>query len=196
MTMTKKLMFAVLGASLLAAACGPAALPAEPTGEPGTVYTPAPTLTPAPTDDLQAQQGVRPIENGPVVDDRAGVETGDGDRTDLDAARVAPQPADANLTRDQVYLDVMEALTLESAPPQYRLRLAGSLPSPCHALRVVVNEPDAIGRIQVEAYSVADPNMVCTAVLQPFSVSIPIELPRDGTFEVRVNGQEIGELTR
>ncbi len=190
--MTRQFVFAALCASLLVAACSPVAVPTDPP----SVYTPAPTLTPAPSEDLQAQQGVRPDENGPVVDNGSANETGGGDMSDLDPSLVAPQPEDANLTRDQVYLDEMEALTLESAPPQYQIRLAGSLPTPCHALRVMVNEPDAIGRIQVEVYSVADPNMICTAVLQPFAVTVPVELPGPGTFPVRVNGQEIGELTR
>ena len=58
----------------------------------------------------------------------------------------APQPGDAALIRGEVFLDSAQLLIRESYPPQVTLTLAGSLPTPCHQLRVAVAAPDAQGR--------------------------------------------------
>ena len=54
--------------------------------------------------------------------------------------------------------------------------------------------PDDQNRINVEIYSVTDPDMICTQVLQPFTQSIDLEIPASGTYTVLLNGQKVGDL--
>lgn len=105
-----------------------------------------------------------------------------------------PQPGDENLARGEAFIDQAEIVTLESFPPQFRLKLSGTLPTPCHQLRVVVSEPDAQERIDVEVYSVVDPNQACIQVVEPFEANIPIGSFTSGEYTVLVNGEQVGEI--
>lgn len=107
----------------------------------------------------------------------------------------APQPGDKALQTGEVYLDVMDVLTLESFPPQFVLRLEGSLPTPCHQMRVQVTPPDADGQIQIEVFSLVDPAAICTQVLQGFEASVPLTSLPSGTFTVVVNDIEAAEIS-
>jgi len=82
----------------------------------------------------------------------------------------------------------------KSHPPQIMLVLRGSLPTPCHHLRVAVNAPDAANRITIEVYSVVDPNRVCVQVLAPLDANIPLGSFAAGHYSVWVNGEQIGEF--
>ena len=106
-----------------------------------------------------------------------------------------PAPGDENLKRGEAFIDSADILTLESFPLQFMLHLEGSLPTPCHQLRVEVGEPDAQNRIDVEVYSVSDPDEVCIQVLQSFEENIPLGSFPSGTYAVYVNGEKVGEFT-
>ena len=83
---------------------------------------------------------------------------------------------------------------MESYPVQIMLALKGSLPTPCNQLRVVDNPPDKQNRIQVEVYSVLDPEQMCAQVLEPFEANIGLgSFPR-GHYSVWVNGEMVGEF--
>lgn len=107
-----------------------------------------------------------------------------------------PQPGDAKLTRDQVYLDLESSSVVvrESFPPQVSMILAGTLSDPCHQLRVVVSPPNAQKEINLDVYSLFDPTMMCIMVIKPFSVTIALGTYSGGHFTVFVNGQLIGEF--
>lgn len=107
------------------------------------------------------------------------------------------QPGDANLEVGSVFLNLAESdiLLLESYPVQVKLVLRGDLPTPCNQLRVKVSEPDAQNRIQVEVYSVIDPNVICIQVIQPFETQITLGSFTSGKFTVYVNGEYLGEFT-
>jgi hypothetical protein len=106
----------------------------------------------------------------------------------------APQPADSSLNRGEVFLDEKGLLIRESYPPQISLFLSGNLPTPCNELRVQMGEPDEKNNIQVEAYSVVDPNMMCTQVLKPFRASFDLGTFPGGHYSVYVNGELAGEF--
>lgn len=106
----------------------------------------------------------------------------------------APRPGDDKLTRGGVYLDSTDLLVMESYPPQFMLMLKGNLPTPCHELRVVSSEPDAENRINLEVYSVADPDAVCIMVLQPFEQNIPLGSFPPGHYTIWVNGEQAAEF--
>lgn len=106
----------------------------------------------------------------------------------------APLPEDAKLESDTAYLDSSELQTVSTFPPEYLLVLSGSLPTPCHALRVKIDPPDEKNNLNIEVYSVADPNMVCAQVIQSFEASIPLKNLIPGRYVVWLNGEKIAEI--
>ena len=107
-----------------------------------------------------------------------------------------PQPGDDQLQRDQVYLNIENSslLVRESMPVQVSVTLDGNLSDPCHQLRVVVSQPNAQREINLDVYSVFDPNMMCIMVIKPFEVTIPLGSFIGGHFTVFINGQRLGEF--
>lgn len=106
----------------------------------------------------------------------------------------APKPADAGLLRSEAYLETSELRVMESYPLQFALILKGSLPTPCHHLRAAVSPPDAENRINVEVYSVANPDEICIQILQPFEASIPLGSFPAGRYTLWVNGNQVAEF--
>lgn len=186
-----------LATALCLSACAPATLPA-----PEAVFTqmPTPTAQPLPT------EGPKDMTTPDVANDSAGAlpQEGSGNSNDnppytlLEAAQVAPQPDEAKLDHGPVFLDASEVISLEGvAAAQPALHFTGSLPDPCHALRVNVAAPDASNDIQVEVYSVVlNPDMMCAQVLVPFEVTVPVTDLSAGTYRILVNDQEVGTLTK
>ena len=106
----------------------------------------------------------------------------------------APQPEDENLVRGEIFLQETGLVIRESFPPQVLLTLRGNLPTPCHALRALLNPPDGENKIIVEAYSVVDPDRMCTQVLHPFEESLDLGTYPSGHYVVWVNGEMAGEF--
>lgn len=105
-----------------------------------------------------------------------------------------PLESDAALQRGDVFIDSTDLLILESYPVQINLVLQGNLPTPCHQLRIVANQPDEDNRILVEVYSVADPETVCIQILEAFEVTYRLGSFPSGSYTVLVNGEEIGKF--
>jgi hypothetical protein len=106
----------------------------------------------------------------------------------------ATQPGDASLTRAEALLDSSSVKAMESQPVQFNLSLQGSLPSPCHQLRVDIAPPDGTNTIHVNLFSMFDPNAVCAQVLQPFDIAILLGRFPHGHFYVKVNGTLAAEF--
>ena len=106
----------------------------------------------------------------------------------------APRTGDDQLLRGEIYLDSTDILAMESFPVQYSLRLKGNLPSPCHDLRAVYNPADASNTISIEVYSVAEPDAVCAAMLQPFEQSIYLGSFTAGHYTIWVNEKLVAEF--
>lgn len=108
-----------------------------------------------------------------------------------------PQPGDDQQKRDQVFLDAESSRVVigESQPAEVDLILNGNLSDPCHQLRVLVSPSNANREINLDVYSLADPNVVCITVLKPFSATIPLgSYFYGGHFTIYVNGQLVGEF--
>ncbi|HLE52366.1 MAG TPA: hypothetical protein VI755_09895 [Anaerolineales bacterium] len=105
-----------------------------------------------------------------------------------------PAVGDENLVRGEVFIEEQEVIVLESFPPQFMLKLSGALPTPCHQLRVKVNDPNPQNQVQVEVYSLAKPDEICIQVLKPFEESIPLGSYTSGKYEVLVNGKQAGVI--
>lgn len=168
--LTKKIVLFGLTLGLWVAACSPLAVPAaDPDAPKAAPDTEAPAAAPSP------------------------VSEGDAANAAVDA--YAPQAGDAALTRGPAFVDEQTLVVRESAPPQYSLELVGSLPSPCHQLRVAVGQPQADGTLKIEVYTVVDPNQMCAQVLKDFKASVPLSPPPAGqTYTVLVNDAPAGEL--
>ena len=106
----------------------------------------------------------------------------------------APLPSDEGMTRGEAYLDDVELLTLESYPPQFMLNIKGNLPNGCYQLRVAASEPDAENKVNVEIYSIADPDQICAQALAPFEVSYPLGTYPSGTYSLWVNGEKVADF--
>ena len=106
----------------------------------------------------------------------------------------APQPGDGTLTRASAFINSADLLFMESFPVQVALILRGNLPTPCHSLRAVIHAPDQNNNIEVEIYSIADPNKVCEQVLQSFEASIPLGAFPSSHYTVWVNDDKVGEF--
>ena len=197
MAMKHHLTLLGLASAVCLSACAPATLPA-----PEAVFTqmPTPTAHPLPTegpkdmttpDTSGNQQEVLP-QSG------SGDSSGNPPYNLLEAAQVAPQPGEAALDRGPVFLDTSEVVSLEGvAAAQSALHFTGSLPDPCHSLRVNVAAPDASHDIQVDVYSVVlNPDMMCAQVLVPFEVTVPFSDLSAGTYRILVNDQEVGSITK
>jgi hypothetical protein len=106
----------------------------------------------------------------------------------------APQPGDENLTRGNVFIQEMDILIRESFPPQIALSLSGELPTPCHQLRIQVNDPDAENRINVEVFTVVNPDLACIQVVEPFEANVNLGSFPAGHYSVWVNDELAGEF--
>jgi hypothetical protein len=106
----------------------------------------------------------------------------------------AEEPASGNWMRGNVYVDFADILTRESMPPQYALVLQGNLPTPCHQLQVEVSEPNAENRIDVNAYSLVDADVMCLQVLQAFEETVTIGVLPAGNYSLWLNGEMVGEF--
>ena len=106
----------------------------------------------------------------------------------------APQPGDEDLVRGEVEVETTDILTLESFPPQYMLHVAGWKGNPCQQLRVVVSDPDDQNRIDVEIYTLIEPDAVCIQVLESLDINVPLGSFESGEYTVWVNGTQAGAI--
>lgn len=106
----------------------------------------------------------------------------------------APSPGDEDKIQGEVFSEGMDVRKLEGDSNEYLLDLNGSLPTPCHELRIVILPPNEEARIDVDVYSLLSPMSVCTQVLEPFEASVSLGTYTGGAYIVSVNGEKIGEI--
>ncbi len=114
----------------------------------------------------------------------------------IPASGYEPQSGDASLKRDKVSLDLStsQLVVTASDPAQAKASLTGSMSDPCHSLRVVVTRADANNTINLEVYSLVDPNTACVTKIEPFTASIPLGSYSTGRYTVMVNGESLGQF--
>jgi hypothetical protein len=105
-----------------------------------------------------------------------------------------PSAGDDDQVRGEVFLESADIVELEGGRPGFGLRISGALPTPCHELRVVIAKPDDTNTIQVEIYSLIDPDEICIQVLEPLEATIPLGDYPSGAYQVVTNGVEIGKI--
>jgi hypothetical protein len=104
------------------------------------------------------------------------------------------KPDDAKLVRQKAFVQESDVVIRESYPPQISVNLSGDLPTPCNQLRVDIGKPTSDNKINIDVYSVIDPNIMCTEVVQPFEESISMGVFPAGHYSVFVNGELAGEF--
>jgi len=111
-------------------------------------------------------------------------------------ADYAPRPADAVLTRDNVTLDSAELVTTDKQPIKVSVLLSGYMSDPCHQLRIAPAPIFNQNEINLQVYSVYDPQTMCTMVIKSLEVSFPLDNFPRGHYSVSVNGQLLGEFDK
>ena len=179
--MTVKSIFTLVSVALLLAACA-GSTPTESVVVTQSSSEPTPYLAPVATAPIVPAY---PAPAMPIVPTPTIIPSG-----------FEPQPGDASLTRDQVFLDLANSkiLVQEGLPIQASAQLVGNLSDPCHQLRVVVTPSDASNRINLDVYSVFDRSTACITVLKSFDATIPLGHFPSGHYSVYVNDQLLGEF--
>ncbi|MQC26321.1 MAG: hypothetical protein DWG76_02580 [Chloroflexi bacterium] len=113
-------------------------------------------------------------------------------------ARVEGGGEDAGVLGASAYVDKAELVVMESYPAKVSVHVVGSTPTPCHEFRYQY-EMQIFGktnRVDIMVYSEGDPAALPAQVLEPFDETIPIGLENapEGTYEVFVNGELVGEF--
>ncbi len=160
----------------------PAPLEEQPTPEPLVEATPYPE----PAAEPMGQATPYPLPGEPLNSSASAYpapETG-----------YEPQPGDAGLVRGVVQIEKADSglVVTEGSPVQVDLHLAGSLPNPCHQLRVVMQTNVEQKRVDLEIYSVVDGNLACTEVIQALDVTLPLGKFSAGIYSVYINGELLG----
>lgn len=106
----------------------------------------------------------------------------------------APRPGDSNFERNPIFIGEAGIILRESFPVQVALVLSGELPTPCHQFRAIVNPPDDENKIQVEAYTLVNPQLNCIQVLKPFQEMVELGTFPGGHYTVWVNEMFVGEF--
>lgn len=105
----------------------------------------------------------------------------------------APIPEDAQRAKGAVLLNSVGLLVMSAYPDQIAISLDGSLPNPCHHLRVrVLPFTPGSGRVDVEIYSIVNRDETCTSVLKIFTDNVPLGRFPPGLYELYVNGALVG----
>jgi len=164
---------------------------------PAAIATPPDAAYPAPESGVAEPGGAYPPPSGQTGNPEESPYPAPGQITDNNVSSpMNPIPGEEKLTRAEVFIDKSEVSLLTTNPTKAGLSLTGSLPTPCHYLRVKVSPPDAENKIAVEVYSLVDPSQVCIQVLQPFETTLDLGTFAAGTYTVWVNGQQVGEYTQ
>lgn len=185
--MNHKKIYLLLFIGLIMTACGNPK-PPPPTSEPKEVVvlsptpvvikpaTAQPTVTQSPTTQSEELLMIPPAGTPEVTP-------------------LIPPPAGSQaMMRGNAFPDVMDVNVGPGTPAKVSLRLKGNLPTPCHVLQVDMAAPDGENRIQIEVYSLVDPNKMCAQVLVPFDQELVLGSFSSGKYSVWVNGQKVGEF--
>jgi hypothetical protein len=153
--------------SILLAACAPVTATRAPSD--AVSATPPDTVATNPSDETMPTN--EPIENP-----------------------LAPKPGDPKLTRGNVFIQEASLMVRESYPPQISLSLKGELPTPCNQLRVEFGQPTKDNKINVDVYSLVDPDLMCIQTTKPFDENVDLGTFPSGHYSVFVNGKPVGEF--
>lgn len=197
------LLTLLLSGLMILSACAPTAAPEDSQSEeaPGAAY-PAPAEKEAASkeDDSAAYPAPEtPKEAALSQDPYPGVEKpGSVGEWNLSEALMVDDftivSSDKDWQEGPVFIDAYDVVMKESSPVQVNLVVTGNLPTPCNHLRIVTADPDKNGNIAIKAYTVVDPDMMCTQVLKPFVAVVPLGDYAKGTYTFTINDELSGDF--
>jgi hypothetical protein len=117
--------------------------------------------------------------------------TGD---TPIEFTEFAPQPSDEKLTRANLSINKTEINANENEPQNFTAHIVGTLPTPCYELRAIVSPPDTKNQVMVEMYSLNDSSTICTQVILPFEVYLPLGQFKAGQYSLTINKNLVGQF--
>ena len=120
-------------------------------------------------------------------------EVGSGQAT-LEPEPEGEQSGGGVMVPGEIQIDSAEVLLEKGDPAQVSLVVKGSLPTPCHQFAYDLGQPDENGVLDIHIYSLADPDQICTQVVQPFEETIELGAFPAGKYTILVNGDIIQEL--
>jgi hypothetical protein len=205
--MLPKRILPVVGVLFLLAGCS--GLPATPAaseapiqeeatqiqgGEPLPIESPSPAVS-APLEETQPPQinlpvvGVGEPYPSPVDDE----EVGSGMETPTEQP-AEDQTGGGVLTPGDITISSVAVRVEGGDPATVNLDVTGTLPTPCHQFAYTLGQPDAEGNINIEVYSLVDPTVICTQVLQPYEETVDLGSFPAGSYTILVNGEVIQQL--
>ena len=108
----------------------------------------------------------------------------------------APQVEDLSKQQAGVILTSLNLSERSDLNPiRAELNILGSMPSVCNELRVKFNPPDETYKVDIEIYSLVNPNVNCDNVFQQFKTTILLGLYSQGQYTVWVNDAYVGDFT-
>ena len=107
-----------------------------------------------------------------------------------------PQTGDGTMVRGNVEIVKTELLPLGSVPSKFTLKISFFLPTPCDQYRIVVDQPTADNRINVEVYSLMPQGKVCTLMRlnTPTEAKLILGNLSSGHYTIWVNGAKALEV--
>jgi hypothetical protein len=105
-----------------------------------------------------------------------------------------PKAGDSDLDRANAITSSIYLLFSDSTPAEVILHISGYLPTPCHELRIFVHPPDENNLVDLEVYSVAEPDLECEQVLRAFDIRVNLGTYPPGSYWVWVNGGRVGNF--
>ena len=107
----------------------------------------------------------------------------------------APRPEDLGMKQDGVILTSLSlSERYDLTPIRPELHVLGSMPSVCSELRIKVNPPNTEYQVNIEAYSVVDPEQNCENVFQQVDTTILLGAYSPGQYQVLVNDSYVGDF--
>jgi len=137
---------------------------------------------------LESDERTEP--NPGVIDPYPSVDDSGNSKYVLDFKDLSPVASDKNLETGSVFIEESDLIVKKEDSEKVEVIIIGNLPTPCHQLRIKVAEPTADGRIDIDAYSVTDPKMICIQMVTPFETSVELKDLEDGAYTVIINGKQ------
>lgn len=186
--MSKNHLIAVVLLVFVVAAC---AAPTEPVETSAITHPPAVTEYPEPQ-----QRVIQPTATSVYPGPDTGSDVVTQEPVQMIAPEFQPAEGDEKLKRGTVHLELeaSEIVIMESLPVQVNVILRGSLPDPCHELRIIPAEPDRENKIDLEVYSLVDASQACITVIEPFEATVLLGSFTSGSYTILVNGEVLGEF--
>ncbi len=204
--MIRRSLSVLLVSVLLFSGCS--ALPATPSttdmpsGESATVPVEGVTQTidsPADTGTAEVEEAPPPQINLPVVGvgdpypAPANEEIGSGIEPPAEPT-TEEESGSGMLTQADLSITNVEVRVENGNPTKVSLVITGNLPTPCHQFAYTLGQPDSTGSINIDVFSLVDPDQICTQNIQPFEQVIDLGSFPSGQYTILVNGEVVQEL--